>query len=225
MKLATVANPKGNSSYAKTIEYFSTKWFGNNIDGKEFFNDLGVYLDEIRFPADKLKLDPYYGSRGRFDISIIDTSKTKTTENHVWCEFEVYEDTKIVSLYNCASYDFTINREKCKEIINDFLNQFNKKTFEKLLKENGIKKLTDKIDVVMVAYAHGKPTDKKKTIHGTVKEILARYSEANDALRYINGAAWRFEDKNFEKLCDAFKQANDGNLSLDAALRRGATID
>lgn len=224
IKLTTMKSPHGQSSYAKTLDYFSNEWFGNGRDGKKFFTGLGKYLDKIKFPADKMTLDPYHAGE-KFDITIKGNANADRTKNHVWCQFEVHKDTKIVSLYNFATFDFSINKEKFKDIINDFLNQYNKIAFDAVLKENGIKNVTDKIDVVIVAYAKGKPTGKKKTLQGTVKEIIDQYTEANDALRYINGAIWRFEDKKFEKLYDVFTQVNKGNLSLDAALKRGATVD
>lgn len=219
MKLA-IYKKGANITYKEVMNEFSKRIFGNNTDGEAFLDELADILVDAEFPATKLILSLVPDIPERFFIDFKDKNKKVA-----YYLIELDDKRK----FEILGYGYFVGDSvghRFHPVFKEFFDHYNnEKIFGDLLKACGIKKLTDKIDVVMVAYAHGKPTDKKKTIHGTVKEIIDRYSEANDALRYINGAAWRFEDKNFEKLYDAFRKNYKGNLSLDAALRRGATID
>ena len=217
MKYSTIKR-NNNDSFDSTMDFFSQKIFGNYWEGEDFIHDFGKFLDNTKFPCDKITLYPFGGYSNEFEIVF------KYNNNRVcWFKFSINRETKIITIENCTFEDKAIEK-MFKHIINDYIKQYNTKVFQKQLNECNIKS-TFNVTIVVDDYDDYKPNGKQQTLQGTLQDIFEQYTTHNDRLKYCNGDFWRFNNKNISNLYIMFIEMYDGNYFLDNAVKRGVTID
>lgn len=206
-----------NDTFDSTMDFFSTNIFGNYWEGEDFIHDFGKYLDNTKFPCDKIMLDPY-GYNNKFELTF------KYNNNRVcWFRFSISKQTKIIEIDNYTFEDKTIEK-MFKYNITDYFKQYNNIIFQKQLDNCNIK-TTFNVTIVVDDYNDYKPNGKQQTLEGTLQDIFEQYTTHNDRLKYCNGKFWRFNNKDIETLYTTFIQTYDGNYFLDNAVKRGVTID
>ena len=217
MKYSTIKKDV-NDSFDSTMEFFSLNIFGNYWEGEDFIHDFGKYLDNTKFPCDKITLNPFGGYSNEFELTF------KYNGNRVcWFRFSTYKQTKIIEIDNYTFADKTIEK-MFKNIITDYFKQYNNAIFKKQLDNCNIKD-TFNVTIVVDDYNDYKPNGKQQTLEGTLQDIFEQYTTHNDKLKYCNGKYWKFNDKNIQTLYTIFIQTYDGNYFLDNAVKRGVTID
>lgn len=217
MKYSTI---KGNSndSFDSSMDFFSQKIFGNYREGEDFIHDFGNFLDNTKFPCDKITLNPFSGYSDEFEIVF------KYNNNRVcWFKFSIDGETKVMAIESCTFEDKT-NEKMFKYVINDFIRQYNTRVFQKQLDECNIKSASN-VTIAVDDYVDYKPNGKQQTLQGTLQGIFEQYTTHNDRLRYCYGDFWRFNNENISKLYTMYIQMYDGNYFLDNAVKRGVTID
>ena len=115
-----------NDTFDSTMDFFSTNIFGNYWEGEDFIHDFGKYLDNTKFPCDKIMLDPY-GYNNKFELrdNIYFDDKT---EFHKYQKIIKRDDNIIkTSLGNPAI--FTFYPDKKDKYYNKYDNQLK---YEKL---------------------------------------------------------------------------------------------
>lgn len=217
MKYSTIKR-NVNDSFDSTMDFFSMNIFGNYWEGNDFIHNFGKYLDNTKFPCDKITLNPFSGYSNEFEIGF------KYNNNKVcWFKFSINRETKIITIKNCTFEDKTIEK-MFKYNITDYFKQYNNIIFKKQLDNCNIK-TTFNVTIVVDDYNDYKPNGKQQTLEGTLQDIFEQYTTHNDRLKYCNGKYWRFNNKNIETLYTIFIQTYDGNYFLDNAVKRGVTID
>ena len=219
MELATRAI-NAASTFDKTMDYFSLNFFGNYTEGEEFIDLLDEYLDNTKFPADKMIIDPYYGYNNQFGITF------KYNDNKVaWYKFEMQDkNTKIIKISSTLYTDQTI-KQMFEHIITDFIDDYNQSVLDNHLKICNIHTINDIIDVIIDDYENYKPNGTQVTLNGTFENIFEQYTAHNDMLKYCNGEFWKFNNKDIAKLYAIFKQYYKGNYFLANEVKRGCLID
>ena len=216
MRYSTIKR-NDNDTFNSTMFVFSMRIFGNYWEGEEFIHDFGEYLDNTKFPCDKIMLDPY-GYSDKFQLTF------KYNDNRVcWFRFSIYKQTKIIEIDNYTFEDNTIEK-MFKNVITDYFKQYNNAIYQKQLDNCNIK-TTSNVTIVVDDYKDYKPNGKQQTLEGTLQDIFEQYTTHNDKLRYCNGDFWRFNNENISNLYVMFIQMYDGNYFLDNAVKRGVTID
>ena len=216
MRYSTIKR-NANDTFDSTMDVFSMRIFGNYWEGEEFIHDFGEYLDNTKFPCDKIMLDPY-GYSDKFQLTF------KYNDNRVcWFKFSVNKQTKIIKIDNYTFEDNTIEK-MFKNVITDYFKQYNNVIYQKQLDNCNIK-TTSNVTIVVDDYKDYKPNGKQQTLEGTLQDIFEQYTTHNDSLKYCNGDFWRFNNENISNLYVMFIQMYDGNYFLDNAVKRGVTID
>ena len=216
MRYSTIKR-NANDTFDSTMDVFSMRIFGNYWEGEEFIHDFGEYLDNTKFPCDKIMLDPY-GYSDKFQLTF------KYDNNRVcWFKFSVNKQTKIIEIDNYIFEDKAIEK-MFKNVITDYFKQYNDIIYQKQLDNCNIKN-TLNVTIVVDDYKDYKPNGKQQTLEGTLQDIFEQYTTHNDRLKYCNGDFWRFNNENISNLYVMFIQMYDGNYFLDNAVKRGVTID
>lgn len=216
MRYSTIKR-NANDTFDSTMDVFSMRIFGNYWEGEEFIHDFGEYLDNTKFPCDKIMLDPY-GYSDKFKMTF------KYDNNRVcWFKFSVNKQTKIIEIDNYIFEDKAIEK-MFKNVITDYFKQYNDIIYQKQLDNCNIK-TTSNVTIVVDDYKDYKPNGKQQTLEGTLQDIFEQYTTHNDRLKYCNGDFWRFNNENISNLYVMFIQMYDGNYFLDNAVKRGVTID
>lgn len=216
MRYSTIKR-NANDTFDSTMDVFSMRIFGNYWEGEEFIHDFGEYLDNTKFPCDKIMLDPY-GYSDKFQLTF------KYDNNRVcWFKFSVNKQTKIIEIDNYIFEDKAIEK-MFKNVITDYFKQYNDIIYQKQLDNCNIK-TTSNVTIVVDDYKDYKPNGKQQTLEGTLQDIFEQYTTHNDRLKYCNGDFWRFNNENISNLYVMFIQMYDGNYFLDNAVKRGVTID
>lgn len=217
MKYSTIKR-NVNDTFDSTMDFFSMSIFGNYWEGNDFIHNFGKYLDNTKFPCDKITLNPFSGYSNEFEIGF------KYNNNRVcWFKFSINRETKIITIKNCTFEDKTIEK-MFKYNITDYFKQYNNIIFQKQLDNCNIK-TTFNVTIVVDDYNDYKPNGKQQTLEGTLQDIFEQYTTHNDRLKYCNGDFWRFNKKDIATLYTIFIQTYDGNYFLDNAVKRGVTID
>ena len=220
MTFSVITNAEFNS-YNRVLNYFNDKFSqllldSDITDGQTFLYDLGEYLDESKYPVDKIRLNVFTGYSNRIDLVFF-----YNNEKIAWVEvtFEPYGLLKISNkLYH--KKDFQIFHH----IIEEYFDVHNQQIYDKWMhkckirahKENAIK-VND--------CTNYSPNGTSVILKGSLEEVFEQYATHNDALKYCNGEFWKFDDKKIDTLYRLFKMLYKGNYSLDIALKRGALID
>lgn len=216
MKYSTIKR-NANDTFDSTMDVFSMRIFGNYWEGEEFIHDFGEYLDNTKFPCDKIMLDPY-GYSDKFQLTF------KYDNNRIcWFKFSVNKQAKIIEIDNYIFEDKAIEK-MFKNVITDYFKQYNDIIYQKQLDNCNIK-TTSNVTIVVDDYKDYKPNGKQQTLQGTLQDIFEQYTTHNDRLKYCNGDFWRFNNENISNLYVMFIQMYDGNYFLDNAVKRGVTID
>ena len=216
MKYSTIKR-NANDTFDSTMDVFSMRIFGNYWEGEEFIHDFGEYLDNAKFPCDKIMLDPY-GYSDKFQLTF------KYDNNRIcWFKFSVNKQAKIIEIDNYIFEDKAIEK-MFKNVITDYFKQYNDIIYQKQLDNCNIK-TTSNVTIVVDDYKDYKPNGKQQTLQGTLQDIFEQYTTHNDRLKYCNGDFWRFNNENISNLYVMFIQMYDGNYFLDNAVKRGVTID
>ena len=216
MKYSTIKR-NDNDTFNSTMFVFSMRIFGNYWEGEEFIHDFGEYLDNTKFPCDKIMLDPY-GYSDKFQLTF------KYDNNRIcWFKFSVNKQAKIIEIDNYIFEDKAIEK-MFKNVITDYFKQYNGIIYQKQLDNCNIK-TTSNVTIVVDDYKDYKPNGKQQTLEGTLQDIFEQYTTHNDRLKYCNGDFWRFNNENISNLYVMFIQMYDGNYFLDNAVKRGVTID
>lgn len=216
MRYSTIKR-NANDTFDSTMDVFSMRIFGNYWEGEEFIHDFGEYLDNTKFPCDKIMLDPY-GYSDKFQLTF------KYDNNRIcWFKFSVNKQTKIIEIDNYIFEDKAIEK-MFKNVITDYFKQYNDIIYQKQLDNCNIKN-TLNVTIVVDDYKDYKPNGKQQTLEGTLQDIFEQYTTHNDRLKYCNGDFWRFNNENISNLYVMFIQMYDGNYFLDNAVKRGVTID
>ena len=216
MKYSTIKR-NANDTFDSTMDVFSMRIFGNYWEGEEFIHDFGEYLDNTKFPCDKIMLDPY-GYSDKFQLTF------KYDNNRIcWFKFSVNKQAKIIEIDNYIFEDKAIEK-MFKNVITDYFKQYNGIIYQKQLDNCNIK-TTSNVTIVVDDYKDYKPNGKQQTLEGTLQDIFEQYTTHNDRLKYCNGDFWRFNNENISNLYVMFIQMYDGNYFLDNAVKRGVTID
>ena len=216
MKYSTIKR-NDNDTFNSTMFVFSMRIFGNYWEGEEFIHDFGEYLDNAKFPCDKIMLDPY-GYSDKFQLTF------KYDNNRIcWFKFSVNKQAKIIEIDNYIFEDKAIEK-MFKNVITDYFKQYNDIIYQKQLDNCNIK-TTSNVTIVVDDYKDYKPNGKQQTLEGTLQDIFEQYTTHNDRLKYCNGDFWRFNNENISNLYVMFIQMYDGNYFLDNAVKRGVTID
>ena len=220
MTFSVITNAEFNS-YNRVLNYFNYKFSqllldSDITDGQTFLYDLGEYLDESKYPVDKIRLNVFTGYNNRIDLVFF-----YNNEKIAWVEvtFEPYGLLKISNkLYH--KKDFQIFHH----IIEEYFDVHNQQIYDiwgdkcniHTHKENSIK-VND--------CTNYSPNGTSVILKGSLEEVFEQYAKHNDALKYCNGEFWKFDDKKIDTLYRLFKMLYKGNYSLDIALKRGALID
>ena len=220
MTFSVITNSEFNS-YNRVMNYFNYKFSqllldSDITDGQTFLYDLGEYLDESKYPVDKIRLNVFTGYSNRIDLTFF-----YNNEKIAWVEvtFEPYGLLKISNkLYH--KKDFQIFHH----IIEEYFDVHNQQIYDIWMdkckihahKENAIK-VND--------CTNYSPNGTSVILKGSLEEVFEQYAKHNDALKYCNGDFWKFDDKKIDTLYRLFKMLYKGNYSLDIALKRGALID
>ena len=216
MKYSTIKR-NANDTFDSTMDVFSMRIFGNYWEGEEFIHDFGEYLDNTKFPCDKIMLDPY-GYSDKFQLTF------KYDNNRIcWFKFSVNKQAKIIEIDNYIFEDKAIEK-MFKNVITDYFKQYNDIIYQKQLDNCNIK-TTSNVTIVVDDYKDYKPNGKQQTLQGTLQDIFEQYTTHNNRLKYCNGDFWRFNNENISNLYVMFIQMYDGNYFLDNAVKRGVTID
>ena len=216
MKYSTIKR-NANDTFDSTMDVFSMRIFGNYWEGEEFIHYFGEYLDNTKFPCDKIMLDPY-GYSDKFQLTF------KYDNNRIcWFKFSVNKQAKIIEIDNYIFEDKAIEK-MFKNVITDYFKQYNDIIYQKQLDNCNIK-TTSNVTIVVDDYKDYKPNGKQQTLQGTLQDIFEQYTTHNDRLKYCNGDFWRFNNENISNLYVMFIQMYDGNYFLDNAVKRGVTID
>lgn len=220
MTFSVITNAEFNS-YNRVLNYFNYKFSqllldSDITDGQTFLYDLGEYLDESKYPVDKIRLNVFTGYNNRIDLVFF-----YNNEKIAWVEvtFEPYGLLKISNkLYH--KKDFQIFHH----IIEEYFDVHNQQIYDKWMHKCKIR--THKENAIKVNdctnYA---PNGTSVILKGSLEEVFEQYATHNDALKYCNGEFWKFDDKKIDTLYRLFKMLYKGNYSLDIALKRGALID
>ena len=220
MTFSVITNAEFNS-YNRVLNYFNHKFSqllldSDITDGQTFLYDLGEYLDESKYPVDKIRLNVFTGYSNRIDLVFF-----YNNEKIAWVEvtFEPYGLLKISNkLYH--KKDFQIFHH----IIEEYFDVHNQQIYDKWMHKCKIR--THKENAIKVNdCTNYSPNGTSVILKGSLEEVFEQYATHNDALKYCNGEFWNFDDKKIDTLYRLFKMLYKGNYSLDIALKRGALID
>lgn len=223
MKYAARMNKSTNlDCYGKVLYHFERKFLNaNNIDedADDWFHNLGEYVDDTKFPCDKIVLDPFCGYSDIFMLLF------KYNDQDVcWVKVKVHSNGMMtIHNYDYKKKDFEIFHN----IIKGYFKEYNKHILEDIAYNANVS-LTKDNNVVVVEYYqdYNKVVDNAtNTLQGTLKQIFDQYAAYQDTFKYINGKYMKFANKNVEKLWKAFLIDYDGNFFLDNAVKRGCLID
>ena len=192
MKYSTIKR-NANDTFDSTMDVFSMRIFGNYWEGEEFIHDFGEYLDNTKFPCDKIMLDPY-GYSDKFQLTF------KYDNNRIcWFKFSVNKQAKIIEIDNYIFEDKAIEK-MFKNVITDYFKQYNDIIYQKQLDNCNIK-TTSNVTIVVDDYKDYKPNGKQQTLQGTLQDIFEQYTTHNNRLKYCNGDFWRFNNENSKIKC------------------------
>ena len=220
MTFSVITNAEFNS-YNRVLNYFNYKFSqllldSDITDGQTFLYDLGEYLDESKYPVDKIRLNVFTGYSNRIDLVFF-----YNNEKIAWVEvtFEPYGLLKISNkLYH--KKDFQIFHH----IIEEYFDIHNQQIYDIWMDKCNIH--THKENAIKVNdCTNYSPNGTSVILKGSLEEVFEQYAKHNDALKYCNGEFWKFDDKKIDTLYRLFKMLYKGNYSLDIALKRGALID
>lgn len=220
MTFSVITNAEFNS-YNRVLNYFNYKFSqllldSDITDGQTFLYDLGEYLDESKYPVDKIRLNVFTGYSNRIDLVFF-----YNNEKIAWVEvtFEPYGLLKISNkLYH--KKDFQIFHH----IIEEYFDVHNQQIYDIWVDKCNIH--THKENAIKVNdCTNYSPNGTSVILKGSLEEVFEQYAKHNDALKYCNGEFWKFDDKKIDTLYRLFKMRYKGNYSLDIALKRGALID
>lgn len=220
MTFSVITNSEFNS-YNRVMNYFNYKFSqllldSDITDGQTFLYDLGEYLDESKYPVDKIRLNVFTGYSNRIDLVFF-----YNNEKIAWVEvtFEPYGLLKISNkLYH--KKDFQIFHH----IIEEYFDVHNQQIYDIWVDKCNIH--THKENAIKVNdCTNYSPNGTSVILKGSLEEVFEQYATHNDALKYCNGEFWKFDDKKIDTLYRLFKMLYKGNYSLDIALKRGALID
>ena len=220
MTFSVITNSEFNS-YNRVLNYFNYKFSqllldSDITDGQTFLYDLGEYLDESKYPVDKIRLNVFTGYSNRIDLVFF-----YNNEKIAWVEvtFEPYGLLKISNkLYH--KKDFQIFHH----IIEEYFDIHNQQIYDIWMDKCNIH--THKENAIKVNdCTNYSPNGTSVILKGSLEEVFEQYAKHNDALKYCNGEFWKFDDKKIDTLYRLFKMLYKGNYSLDIALKRGALID
>ena len=220
MTFSVITNAEFNS-YNRVLNYFNYKFSqllldSDITDGQTFLYDLGEYLDESKYPVDKIRLNVFTGYSNRIDLVFF-----YNNEKIAWVEvtFEPYGLLKISNkLYH--KKDFQIFHH----IIEEYFDVHNQQIYDIWMDKCNIH--THKENAIKVNdCTNYSPNGTSVILKGSLEEVFEQYAKHNDALKYCNGEFWKFDDKKIDTLYRLFKMLYKGNYSLDIALKRGALID
>jgi tRNA/tmRNA/rRNA uracil-C5-methylase (TrmA/RlmC/RlmD family) len=201
------------NSFDKIIDFFSLTFFGNYVDGEEFLHDFGAFLDNTKFPTDKIVINPFYGYKNEFAITF------KYNEEKVtWIKFEMNEYTKLIKITSTLYTDKNIQK-MFQNVIDNFIDKYNTEIIQKQVNKCDITK------IIVDDYKDYKHNGTQITLKGTLTEMFDTYTTHNDKLRYCNGEYWKFNDQNVQLLYAMFVQNYKGNYFLHNAVKRGCIID
>ena len=220
MTFSVITNAEFNS-YNRVMNFFNYKFSqllldSDITDGQTFLYDLGEYLDESKYPVDKIRLNVFTGYSNRIDLVFF-----YNNEKVAWVEvtFEKY------GLLNISSFlyykkDFQIFHH----IIEEYFDIHNQQIYDIWMDKCNIH--THKENAIKVNdCTNYSPNGTSVILKGSLEEVFEQYAKHNDALKYCNGDFWKFDDKKIDTLYRLFKMLYKGNYSLDIALKRGALID
>ncbi len=220
MTFSVITNAEFNS-YNRVMNFFNYKFSqllldSDITDGQTFLYDLGEYLDESKYPVDKIRLNVFTGYSNRIDLVFF-----YNNEKIAWVEvtFEPYGLLKISNkLYH--KKDFQIFHH----IIEEYFDVHNQQIYDIWMDKCNIH--THKENAIKVNdCTNYSPNGTSVILKGSLEEVFEQYAKHNDALKYCNGEFWKFDDKKIDTLYRLFKMLYKGNYSLDIALKRGALID
>ena len=220
MTFSVITNAEFNS-YNRVMNFFNYKFSqllldSDITDGQTFLYDLGEYLDESKYPVDKIRLNVFTGYSNRIDLVFF-----YNNEKIAWVEvtFEPYGLLKISNkLYH--KKDFQIFHH----IMEEYFDIHNQQIYDIWMDKCNIH--THKENAIKVNdCTNYSPNGTSVILKGSLEEVFEQYAKHNDALKYCNGDFWKFDDKKIDTLYRLFKMLYKGNYSLDIALKRGALID
>ena len=220
MTFSVITNAEFNS-YNRVLNYFNYKFSqllldSDITDGQTFLYDLGEYLDESKYPVDKIRLNVFTGYSNRIDLVFF-----YNNEKIAWVEvtFEPYGLLKISNkLYH--KKDFQIFHH----IIEEYFDIHNQQIYDIWMDKCKIH--THKENAIKVNdCTNYSPNGTSVILKGSLEEVFEQYAKHNDALKYCNGEFWKFDDNNIDTLYRIFKMLYKGNYSLHIALKRGVIID
>lgn len=222
MKYAVTLNEYSNlDCYGKVLHHFERKFLNTNQiyeDAENWFHNLGKYMDNTKFPCDKIVLDPFCGYSDIFMLLF-------KYKNQDICYMKVkVHPNGMMSIHNYGYHkkDF----EMFHNIIVDYFKQINKGILINVAAVAEISLTNDDNAVVVEFYKDYKKVDGKTDIlKGTIQSIFSKYETYNDRYKYCNGTYIKFADSRIESLWRAFLTDYDGNFFLDNAIKRGCIID
>ena len=192
------------------------------IDDCELFVlNFGTHIEEIKFPCDRLVLIPWIGKNNAFAFNLFLKDE------------RVGAVTITIERYGVIKAQCDVYAMKSKELnaqfeslIEDYFEALNKTRFKWLLSNSGLKKDEEgnySIDVVW--NEDYKPTDKEKTLKGSIADIFFEYPSINETYKYCNGMCYTFKDEKIKELYRFYTSMGKGNYFLYCAVKNGSIID
>lgn len=222
MKLSTKYQ-YGLTDFDEIIAEFSERTFRDTTDfeeGNRFIQELAKHLDKNHFPCDQLILYPQYNGYDDLFSIRLKYEGQKVADY----DFKIDLKTLIVKIKS-TSFQSSDIQKLFKNIVRNYVNEYNNKIFRRQAELCGIKRLNKIISVTMDDHKDYQKNGKQYTIKGNIGQIFEQYTTHNDQLKYCNGMYWKFNDKNIDTLYRLFLQSYDGNYFLDNAVKRGCIID
>ena len=220
MTFSVITNAEFNS-YNRVLNYFNYKFSqllldSDITDGQTFLYDLGEYLDESKYPVDKIRLNVFTGYNNRIGLTFF-----YNNEKIAWVEVTFEQGGLLkISNYLYDKKDFQIFHH----IIEEYFDVHNQQIYDIWVDKCNIH--THKENAIKVNdCTNYSPNGTSVILKGSLEEVFEQYAKHNDALKYCNGEFWKFDDKKIDTLYRLFKMLYKGNYSLDIALKRGALID
>ena len=223
MKYAAALNDYAKCfSFSDTMVYFAKRFLNSardyEEDGKEFFYDFGNYIDEIKFPCQKIILDPFTGYNNRFNFRLLfDGDKV------AWLQIEV-DRYGLMKVTNC-----TFKNEDFKNMFYKKIEAYFDNRNQIILLNNfelcGIDRNSKDLSINVDYYSDYKKTDRVVALTGTIDEIFSKFTSMNETLKYCNGDYYKFSDKNIENLYYLYTSSFKGNYFLMNAVKDGRLID
>ena len=208
------------NTFDKVVSAFSYKFFNSDDEetGLNFLYSFGDYLDDTKFPCDKMILCAFAGYCNCFDLTLQYNGKRVA-----WLEIEGKKHG-IMCILN-SSYESKEIKDMFHKIIEEYFDKLNSKIFQKYIELCGIVVDSEENEVKVDEYVDYKANGKSVVLTGSLAKIFDDYTTHNDRLRYCNGDYWRFNNSDVADLYHIFIETYKRNYFLDNAVKRGCIID